>query len=89
MHVNAYLLIAWKLVEENVNLKPIDGPSNGQREEKEEKKKPEEDEACGSEGKGSMFLLQTNVIWRRIAREILMFMKLHWNRLKPFLLLDV
>lgn len=40
-----------KLVEENVNLKPTDGPSNGQRDEKQEEKKPEEDEACGSEGK--------------------------------------
>lgn len=42
--------LAWKLVEENVYLKPIDGPSNGQREEKEEEKKPQEDEASGSEG---------------------------------------
>ena len=40
-----------KLVEENVNLKPTDGPSNGHRDEKQDEKKPEEDEACGSEGK--------------------------------------
>ena len=45
------MLTLIKLVEENVNLKPTDGPSNGHREEKQEEKKPEEDEACGSEGK--------------------------------------
>lgn len=45
--------VAWKLVEENVYAKPMDGPSNGHREDKDEKKpeEKEEDEAAGSAGK--------------------------------------
>lgn len=41
--------VAWKLVEENVYVKPMDGPSNGHHEEKDEKKP--EDKAESSEGK--------------------------------------
>lgn len=55
LHVNAYQNhFTWNLVEENVLLKPIDGPSSGHRDDKEQEKKPQEDEACGSEGKVSM-----------------------------------
>lgn len=44
--------LAWKLVEENVYAKPMDGPSNGHREDKDEKKPEEkEEEAAGSAGR--------------------------------------
>lgn len=44
--------LAWKLVEENVYAKPMDGPSNGHREDKDEKKPEEkEEEAAGSSGR--------------------------------------
>lgn len=67
--MSTHIIFAWKLVEENVHLKPIDGPSNGHREEKEEEKKPEEDEASGSEGKNSMLFLCWHRFWGECERE--------------------
>lgn len=42
--------IALKLVEDNVYVKPTEGPSNGHHEEKDEKKPEEKEEATSSEG---------------------------------------
>lgn len=55
MHVLRYVVvyIAWKLVEDAVYMKPVDGPSNGLHEEeskKDEKKPAEEKEPSTSEG---------------------------------------
>lgn len=52
--MSSVIIVAWKLVEENVYAKPMDGPSNGHREEKDEKKpveKKEEEQAASSEGR--------------------------------------
>lgn len=56
LHVLQYFFVvnvAWKLVEDTVYVKPVDGPSNGRHEEeakKDEKKPEEEKEASTSEG---------------------------------------
>lgn len=42
--------IAWKLVEDNVYVKPTEGPSNGHHHDKDEKKTEEEKEATTSDG---------------------------------------
>lgn len=54
LHSIFVINIAWKLVEENVYAKPMDGPSNGQREDKDEKKPDEDEAASSSEGTVAM-----------------------------------
>jgi hypothetical protein len=48
---HCYQIEIKKLVEENVYVKPMDGPSNGQREDKDEKKEEQDEAASSSEGK--------------------------------------
>lgn len=50
LHVLFCYQCCMELVEDNVYVKPAEGPSNGHREEKDEKKPEEEKEATSSEG---------------------------------------